>query len=720
MSSLLLAALISLPAGSARADTGDAPKQAQMHYLKGMLLEKRGALPEALVEYEQALQADPNSGYVNREAAELALELGNADKALEHAERLAVLEPKAAESYVLLGRVKWARGDMDGARDAFERALKLDPKSSDSIFSLSSLLAAHSPKKARELLERFLREQPSQASDAHFQLAKIDLQEGNGPKAIEHLKQSVALDPDGESLPARYALAQAYEIERSTPSALKEYIEIAKLEPDNVALLDHIGEIYVADEKWDEAIEWFEKAKRLQNGDPSANHWLSLYQEKQNDYNRAADILKASSALPDDAPLALRLSYYLSQAGRTAEAVSVLEDAHKRFPKNDQVAYFLALGYQDQKREKEAIKLLEQVVAVKPEYRDARYQLGVLLEKQGDLAGAESQFRALLAARPDDASALNYLGYTLAERGLKLDEAEKMIAKAVELEPGNAAYQDSLGWVHYKLGRTNEALAEMRGALKLLADDETVWDHYGDIAKAAGRDEEAWLAWKRSQALTSGKSEAARKAYKLQKKFSRERLGGLFQRHLSAVQGGLRKLTGLAELVAHVGPKTVKVKSMATYKAPDALSIEVLGPLFTPLARFSVQGSESEVQPLHLEGVPDGAAESAAEGAVSAMRDYFSAKGSTLEGARYRKRWWSRKRWIEAGPVKMFLDADENVVVSYRPGSGPVDKLDVEDLGRDKGRLVPRRLTARGRGFEIGLFFTDVKLDLAPLTGPGE
>src|SRR4051812_9699527 len=121
--STLLAALLFLSAGTASADAGDAPKQAQMHYLKGMLLEKRGALPDALAEYELALQADPNSGYVNREAAELALELGSADKALEHAERLSVLEPKAAESFVLLGRVKWARGDMDGARAAFERAL---------------------------------------------------------------------------------------------------------------------------------------------------------------------------------------------------------------------------------------------------------------------------------------------------------------------------------------------------------------------------------------------------------------------------------------------------------------------------------------------------------------------------------------------------------------------------------------------------------------------
>src|SRR5262249_25638222 len=159
-----------------------------------------------------------------------------------------------------------------------------------------------------------------------------------------------ALNPDSDSLPARYALAQVYEAERSTKAALGEYLEIAKLEPENAALLDHVGEIYVLEDDWDEAGKLFEQAKRLQPSDPSANHWLALRAEKQNDYNAASEYLKASAAVSDDAALNMRLSYYLTQAGRLKEAVAVLEAAHARWPQNDQVSYFLALGYDDLKR----------------------------------------------------------------------------------------------------------------------------------------------------------------------------------------------------------------------------------------------------------------------------------------------------------------------------------------------------------------------------------
>lgn len=714
---LLVAVLLSLPA-TARAD--DAAKKAQTHYIQGVLLERRGMAAEALAAYEEALKADPNSAYVGKEAAELALELGQPEKALAMALDVVRLEPDNAESQVLMGRVRWARGEMAEAQAAFEKALKLDPKSSDSVFSLSALLAASAPKKAKALLERFLREQPSLASEAHFQLAKIDLQQGNMPGAIKHLKQSVALDPDGESLPARYALAQAYEVEKSTPAALAEYMELAKLEPENTALLGHIGEIHAADDRWEEAAEWFDRARRLSPGDPSANHWLALYAEKQGDFDKAADYLKTSTALYEDAPLALRLSYYLSQAGKTAEAVAVLEEAHRRFPKNDQVSYFLALGYQDQKREKEAAKLLEDVVAVKPDYRDARYQLGVALERMGDLDGAEKQFRALLAQRPDDASALNYLGYTLTERGQKLGEAEEMIVRAVGLEPTNGAYQDSLGWVHHKQGKHGQAAAELIGALKLLPDDETVWEHLGDAQLAAGRPEEAWLAYKRSQAYTTGASAAAKKAYKLQKRFSREALGGLFQRHLASVQGVIKKLSGLAILTARVGPKTVKMDAITTFKAPAALTVEVLGgPFFSTVLRLAADGEEYEVTPFNIEGIEKGAAEEAAMAAVGVMRDFLNGK-YLKGGAKYRRRWWSRKRWLEAGGARLVLDRQENVVAAVELEGGVVTRLDAEELARDSGRLVPRRLTARGKHFEIGLYFNEIKLDLEPLRGPGE
>ena len=713
-------AALAVGRAGAAAEAAEAAKPAEMHYLHGMLLERRGDLSDAFKEYEEALKYAPDSAFISREAAELALELGAVDEAQALAEKVVSLEPGSADAHVLLGRVRWAHGDVDLAQQSFEQALKLDPKSADSIFSLSSLLSTRSPQKARRLLERFAEEDPSQAAEAQFQLAKIDLQEGQSGSAIGHLKQSIALEPDTDSLPARYALAQAYEAQHSTGAALGEYLEILKLEPDNVALIDHIGEIYVLQDDWPHAFEQFRQAKHTQNADPSANHWLSLYDEHEGDFGKAADTLKDSAALADDPALAMRLSYYLTQAGRLPEAVRVLEQAHERWPQNDQVAYFLALGYDDTKREADAVKLLRQVVALKPEYHDARYQLAVVLEKTGDIAGSEAQFRKLLAAQPDDASALNYLGYSLADRGMKLDEAEKMIEQAVALDPKNGAYQDSLGWVHYKLGRSTQAVADLQRALQLLPDDDTVWEHLGDAELAAGDQVGAWKAWKRSQSLAPAdeESRAGAKALKLQRRFSREQLGGLLQDYLSGVEAGAVRLTGLCDVSAKIGPKRISFKAMVTFRAPDDLRLEVLGPLFTPVMRLELSGQDFQMDRLALPGVSQEEADSAARAALSSMRDFLSGRVFSLKPAVYRKRWWSRKRELLAGGWTERLDAGETLAVELRPPSGPVSRLALDGFGRESGRLVPRKLTASGRGFSFDVAFTDVKISLAPAAAP--
>ena len=116
----------------------------------------------------------------------------------------------------------------------------------------------------------------------------------------------------------------------------------------------------------------------------------------------------------------LRLGYYQLQSGGVREAMNTLQEARKRWPKDDRIAYYLALGHDDLGERGEAVALLREVLAIKPDDCDARWQLATILEKMDRVAEAEIEFRALLASKPDDAPALNYLGYALADRGLKL------------------------------------------------------------------------------------------------------------------------------------------------------------------------------------------------------------------------------------------------------------------------------------------------------------
>ncbi|MBI3554291.1 MAG: tetratricopeptide repeat protein [Elusimicrobia bacterium] len=710
--SLTLACAAPAAAG-VEAPRAEAQKSAQMEYMRGMLLEHRGDYAEALKAYESALAFDPDSVYICREAAGLALEVGQMDKAFRWAGRVVSLEPGSAEAHLLLGRVQWAKGDTEAAEASFEEALKLDPKSAESIYSLASLLSAKSPQKARELLERFLGANPAQAGEAHFQIAKLDMAAGRVAQAKIHLKSSIATSPDEESLPARYALAQAYEVDHDTDAALSEYLKILKFEPQDVALLDHIGQIYFMKGNWEQLRQQFENAKSVKKDDPTANHWLALYAERKGEFSKAADYLKSSAALGEEPTLSLRLSYYLTQAGRLKEAVAVLETAHARWANNDQIAYFLALGYDDLKDDAKAVKLLRKVLELKPDYRDARYQLAVLLEKGGRIEEAAKEFRALLAQKPEDASVLNYLGYSLADRGLKLAEAEDMIARAVKLDPKNPAYEDSLGWVHFKLGRSSEAMHELFSALRGLPEDETVWDHLGDVYAARQDFGSAWRFWKKSESLYSPEAKLPRKASAVEDKFSPEVLGGDYQDYLAMAEGGYQKLSGLCEIKGVILGHSLAYTGLFTFKAPEDLSIDLLGPLFTPLLRIRLNKEGFLMDPLRIEGLDPANVMSAADASVAVIRDFLSGRFFTAKPARCKKGW--RTTQIEVGAWRLVLDKAGVRVHTVESASGSGVSLALEQFSRVQGRQTPKVMTVTGKGFSLSIEFTNVKMEFKPL-----
>jgi Flp pilus assembly protein TadD len=116
----------------------------------------------------------------------------------------------------------------------------------------------------------------------------------------------------------------------------------------------------------------------------------------------------------------------------------------------------------------------------------------------GDMAEAEEWLEQVLDEYPDDISAMNDLGYLWADQNKHLDQALAMIRRAVEAEPENAAYRDSLGWVLFRLGRFDEAIAELEKAAAIGEPDAVILDHLGDAYQAAGRVEQAREAWRRA------------------------------------------------------------------------------------------------------------------------------------------------------------------------------------------------------------------------------
>jgi Flp pilus assembly protein TadD len=123
-----------------------------------------------------------------------------------------------------------------------------------------------------------------------------------------------------------------------------------------------------------------------------------------------------------------------------------------------------------------------------------------MYEKRKNFDAAEREFRKVIDANPKNASALNYLGYMLADRNVRLSEALELIRKAVDLDPNNGAYLDSLGWVYYRMGDLEQAERYLRAAIERFSKDPTVHDHLADVLAKQGNLRDAVSHWEKSLA----------------------------------------------------------------------------------------------------------------------------------------------------------------------------------------------------------------------------
>jgi Tfp pilus assembly protein PilF len=139
------------------------------------------------------------------------------------------------------------------------------------------------------------------------------------------------------------------------------------------------------------------------------------------------------------------------------------------------------------------------------------FMRGAMYERQKKYDASEAEFRKVLKINPDNAEALNYLGYMLADRAVRLDEAYQLIKKAIDQDPGNGPFLDSLGWVYYRQGKLEEAEQMLTRALEKIGQDPTVHDHLGDVYAKLGKTREAVTQWqaslKASQTQTPGESD---------------------------------------------------------------------------------------------------------------------------------------------------------------------------------------------------------------------
>jgi tetratricopeptide (TPR) repeat protein len=356
---------------------------------------------------------------------------------------------------------------------------------------------------ARELLLDVTKVTPG-APWPLYLLCRAQRESGDLDGAEATARRLMALAPAGVSGP--HLLAQVLGDRRdwaglitAVAPAVDKIPEMRKA--DRALLLTHLGFAYMQTNQLTESIASFERALTLTPDDANLASYLGQAFNTARQFDKSLAVVSPRRAkAPTDLRLVRVEADALQGQGKVDEGAALLR-ALAEGPHSSPDAY-QALGeyYASAHRYADGSAALKAAQAKFPDDLDVQFQYGAMLERQKLMTEAEKVFRAVLAKDPEHAPALNYLGYTLLERGDRLQEAFTLISKAVELDPHNGAYLDSLGWACFKLGKLDDAEKHLRVAASQLPADSVVQDHWGDVLARRGRTADAVGAWK--QALT--------------------------------------------------------------------------------------------------------------------------------------------------------------------------------------------------------------------------
>jgi len=396
------------------------------------------------------------------------------------------------------------------AASAYNRAVTAQPRSVDLKSKYAAALlnvgGAESLAKARDLLSEVVAAKPNDAR-ALFQLSQAQRRLGEYTAAEATARRVIALN--GRSVMGYYALATALE-ERRQYQALIEAIEPAAADfrsragstsqaTDLGLLLPHLGFAYQELGNYDKAIATFEEAHKLAPTDATITAYLAQAHLSAKRYASAIEIARKGRAQDGgDLRFARLEAQALRQSGKADEAVSLLQDYVRKQADRPESYVALAQLYSDAKRGGDAVKVLQDAQSKFPGDTSIGFELGAVFDKQKRFADAESAFRQVLLKEPDNAPALNYMGYMLAERGERLNESVDLLKKALALEPENGSYLDSLGWAYYKSEKLDLARENLERAADQLKTNSVIQDHYGDVLFKLSRFDEAIAAWTRA------------------------------------------------------------------------------------------------------------------------------------------------------------------------------------------------------------------------------
>lgn len=525
--------------------------EAAYHYSLAVLAQLDGNLAESIDQLKQALAIHPDSPYLTTELVSLYVENDNVDlalslgesalaknpgnielrsilgglyfnrreynKAIREYQTIIEIDPKHQVAYLYLATIYAEEKEYDLARKTFQKLMEIDP---DNIIGMyyyaKTLTQMNRLVEAEALYQRIIVQRPAFEA-AWLGLAALYETQNKYDEAVGVFRRYLEINP--ARIGFRVKIAELLIKANKLEEAEKEFQDVLKIDPANREVRTALGLLYFDMRRFDAAAVQFSSLLEETPGDDKLRYLLANTLEQKGDWQAAlTGYQKISPVFELYANAQIHAAMIFKKEGRLDDAVGVMTRAILK--KNDQAVLYLYLSslYEDKKDMATAEKTVREGLGRFPRNTDLYYVLGTLLEKMNRFEESIKSMEKVLDIDPQHADALNFIGYSYADRGIHLEQAEKMIIQALKMKPDNGYILDSLGWVHFKKNEFDSSLKHLKRALELVPDDANITEHLGDVYLKIGQDKEALDYYRKAMKIDPDNSTLKKKFNNLMNK----------------------------------------------------------------------------------------------------------------------------------------------------------------------------------------------------------
>ncbi len=494
---------------------------ATLPFIWGRYLYVHDELEDALLSYSKALNCDPDNRYIFMARVGVLWELGRFAETEKILRDYLSTHGDDDEIRTMLAGVLFHLQKYDESEREYLTVYKHEPSKTEILLALSELyFTSKQVDKSVGALDEFLAK-ADEPCEAHSILARIFATKGDNKKAIKHYKQALECDWSPE---LAGEMATLYQGNGKYKKAEKIYRHLISLDSGDERAVFSLVSLYMEQGKDREARETLNSFIKNNPGSEQTRILLARLYGQGGDFDQAIDVLNEVLAdneenqeacfymgiflINEDKP-AEALKYFelikpdselyedafllraqvLTEQQKYRQAVTVIEEGLDRWSgKGGEVFGLLTWLYEKLEMIDKAESSYLRALKLYPDDDKLLFDYGLFLARQDKMKQALAIMEKVIEFNPEHAEALNYVGYSWADENRNLDKALEYIKKAVAMQPDNAAFLDSLGWVYFRLGEFDKALPELERSLQLKPDEPEIIKHYEEVKRALAED----------------------------------------------------------------------------------------------------------------------------------------------------------------------------------------------------------------------------------------